>query len=112
MRDVERQERLLQKQLSNWQERTEKLRRGAETKAEEAKRSMEGLKQTHGELASERRKRGDEVERRRIRIEQTDKKMADLKDKIESEVQSARDEYLKMESHIKLYVTEMEQSLT
>lgn len=37
--------------------------------------------------------------------------MADLKENIESEVQSAHDEYLKLESHIKLYVTEMEKSL-
>ncbi|KAL1302640.1 hypothetical protein AAFC00_003009 [Neodothiora populina] len=111
VRDVERQERLLQKQLSNMQDRTEKLRKGAEAKAEEAKRNMESLKQTHGELAAERRKRGEEVERRRIRIEQTEKKMADLKENIENEVQSAREEYMKMESHVKLYVTEMEQSL-
>lgn len=75
VRDVERQERLLQKQLANWQERTEKLRKGAETKAEEAKKNMESLKQTHGDLALERRKRGDEVERRRVRIEQTEKKV-------------------------------------
>jgi kinetochore protein Nuf2 len=37
--------------------------------------------------------------------------MADLKENIEQEVQSARDEYLKMESHIKLYIKEMEQSI-
>ena len=37
--------------------------------------------------------------------------MADLKDNIEHEVQSAREEYMKMESHIRLYITEMEQSL-
>lgn len=37
--------------------------------------------------------------------------MIDLKENIENEVQSAREEYMKMESHIKLYVTEMEQSL-
>ena len=37
--------------------------------------------------------------------------MTDLKENIENEVQSAREEYMKMESHIKLYITEMEQSL-
>jgi kinetochore protein Nuf2 len=37
--------------------------------------------------------------------------MADLKENIESEVHSAHDEYIKMESHIKLYITEMEQSI-
>jgi len=37
--------------------------------------------------------------------------MTDLKENIENELQRAREEYMKMESHIKLYVTEMEQSL-
>jgi kinetochore protein Nuf2 len=37
--------------------------------------------------------------------------MVDLKEQIEHEVQSAREEYMKMESHIKLYITEMEQSI-
>lgn len=38
-------------------------------------------------------------------------KMADLKENIENEVQGAHDQYLKLESHIKLYITEMEKSL-
>ena len=37
--------------------------------------------------------------------------MVDLKESIENEVQSAHDQYLKLESHIKLYITEMEKSL-
>jgi hypothetical protein len=37
--------------------------------------------------------------------------MLDLKEKIENEVHSAYDEYLKLESHIKLYITEMEQAI-
>jgi kinetochore protein Nuf2 len=37
--------------------------------------------------------------------------MVDLKENIENEVHSAKEEYLKMDSHIKLYITEMEQSL-
>lgn len=37
--------------------------------------------------------------------------MADLKDNIENEVHSAHEEYLKLESHIGLYITEMEQSI-
>lgn len=37
--------------------------------------------------------------------------MADLKDNIENEVHSAHEEYLKLDSHIKLYITEMEQSI-
>ena len=37
--------------------------------------------------------------------------MADLKEKIENEIHSAHDEYLKLESHIKLYINEMGQVL-
>ncbi|GAB7362253.1 hypothetical protein MBLNU230_g2276t2 [Neophaeotheca triangularis] len=111
VREVERQERMLRKQLEQWQERTEKLRTQAESKAQGAREKMEGLRRVHAELSDERRERGDEVERRRMRIEQTEKKMADLKENIEQEVQSAREEYMKMESHIKLYITEMEQNI-
>lgn len=38
--------------------------------------------------------------------------MADLKEQIELEVQAAREEYVKMESHIRLYINEMEQGLS
>lgn len=37
--------------------------------------------------------------------------MQDLRENIANEVRSAHDEYLKMESHIKLYITEMEQAI-
>ena len=111
VRDVERQERLLQKQLGNIQARTEKIRKSSEERAEEARRRMEELKGVHRKLAEERGDRGREMERRRVRIEQTEKKMADLKENIETEVASAREQYLKMESHIKLYITEIEQNI-
>lgn len=41
----------------------------------------------------------------------TCRQMLDLKENIENEVHAAHDEYLKMESHIKLYITEMEQAI-
>jgi hypothetical protein len=40
-----------------------------------------------------------------------EKQMLDLKENIENEVHAAYDEYLKMEAHIKLYITEMEQAI-
>ena len=75
VREVEREERKLRKLLEGWQARTEKLRKDAETKAGNAKQKMEGLRATHRELTVERRDRGEEVERRRVRIEQTEKKV-------------------------------------
>jgi kinetochore protein Nuf2 len=111
VRDVERQERLLQKQLGNINARTNKLKTKGDEEAERARKRMEELRETHAKLTEERGEKGREMERRRVRIEQTEKKMAELKDNIENEVHAAHDEYLKMESHIKLYVTEMEQSI-
>lgn len=37
--------------------------------------------------------------------------MLDLKEKVENEVHAAHDQCLKMEAHIKLYMTEMEQTI-
>ncbi|CAI6342082.1 unnamed protein product [Periconia digitata] len=111
VRDVERQERLLQKQLGNVNARTDKLKTKADEEAERARTRMEELRETHAKLAEERGEKGRDMERRRVRIEQTEKKMAELKDSIENEIHAAHDEYIKMESHIKLYITEMEQSI-
>lgn len=38
--------------------------------------------------------------------------MLDLKENIENEIHSAYDEFLKMDSHIKLYITEMDQAMS
>ncbi|KAK3294261.1 Nuf2 family-domain-containing protein [Chaetomium fimeti] len=111
VREVERTEGLLQRQLSKWMERTETLRAQSQEKAQRAKEKMEELRAVHKKLTEERSEKGKDIERRRVRIEQIEKKMLDLKENIENEVHAAHDEYLKMEAHIKLYMTEMEQAL-
>ncbi|MCJ1300560.1 kinetochore-associated Ndc80 complex subunit nuf2 [Hypocenomyce scalaris] len=111
VREVERTEALLQRQLTRWLERTETVRKGGKEKAQAAQERTEELRRVHRQLTEERGEKGREMERRRVRIEQTEKKMADLKENIESEIHAAHDEYLKMDSHIKLYITEMEQSI-
>ncbi|CAI0647137.1 putative kinetochore protein NUF2 [Colletotrichum fructicola] len=111
VREVERTESLLSRQLVKWNERTEKLREQSSAKAHEAKEKMEELRAVHRKLTEERTEKGKDMERRRVRIEQTEKKMLDLKENIENEIHSAYDEFLKMDSHIKLYITEMEQAI-
>ncbi|GLI72704.1 kinetochore-associated Ndc80 complex subunit nuf2 [Penicillium ochrochloron] len=111
VREVEQTEKLLQRQLVRWQERLEALRKTAQEKAEIAQVRMEELRAVQKQLREERAEKQRDMERRRIRIEQTEKKMVDLKENIESEIQAAHDQYLKLESHIKLYITEMEKSL-
>ena len=164
VREVVRTEALLQRQLSRWVERTETLRKGSAEKAEAAKKRMEELRGVHRRLTEESGEKRREMERRKVGIEQMEKKvsgfvfflgygvgfgvdvmgshvmascliliyhtfdrkvlrigswceltfwlqMTDLKDNIENEIQSAHTEFLKMDSHIKLYITEMEQAI-
>lgn len=112
VRDVERQEGLLTRQLAKWHERTEKLREGSNERNEWAKKKTGELRETHRILTEERLEKSREMEARRVRIEQTEKKMVGLKENIENEIHSAHDEFQKMDSHIKLYITEMEQSIS
>ncbi|KIY03798.1 uncharacterized protein Z520_00489 [Fonsecaea multimorphosa CBS 102226] len=111
VREVEQNEKLLQRQLKKWEERIEELRRKHKDRDETNKIKMDELREVQKQLRDERAEKGREMERRKVRIEQTEKKMADLKENIEQEVHSAHEEYLKLESHIKLYITEMEQSM-
>lgn len=74
-KQIEREQHLLERQLSKWNERTEKLRDQSREKAQEAKEKMEELRALHKKLTEERAAKGTEIERRRVRIEQTEKKV-------------------------------------
>lgn len=76
VREVEQTEGLLQRQLSRWNERIEALRNNAREKAEVAQQRMEELREVQKELREERAEKQRDMERRRIRIEQTEKKVA------------------------------------
>ncbi|KAI9789848.1 MAG: kinetochore-associated Ndc80 complex subunit nuf2 [Peltula sp. TS41687] len=111
VREVERTEQLLQRQLGKWIERTERLRRTSRERAAVARERMEELRGVHRRLTEERAEKASEMERRRVRIEQTEKKMVDLRDNVEREIQAALEEYVKMDAHVGLYLREMEQCI-
>ncbi|KAL9101984.1 MAG: hypothetical protein Q9163_002813 [Psora crenata] len=111
VREVEHTESLLQRQLKRWTDRTDAVRQSSREKAQAAKEKMEELRAVHRQLTEERTEKGREMERKRVKIEQTEKKMADLKENIENEIHSAHDEFMRIDSHIKLYITEMDQSM-
>jgi kinetochore protein Nuf2 len=78
VQDVERTERLMKKQLEAVQARTEKLRRQAEERGQIAAKKMEELKDVHGILVRDRGDKLREIERRKVNIEQTEKKVGFL----------------------------------
>lgn len=75
VREVERTEAVLQRHLKRWLERTETVRNGSREKAQSAKEKMEELRSIHRRLTEERADKGREMEKRRVRIEQTEKKV-------------------------------------
>lgn len=75
VREVERTEGLLQRQLKRWLEKTDTVRSQSNEKANAAKKKMEELRHVHRGLTEERAEKGREMERRRVRIEQTEKKV-------------------------------------
>lgn len=75
VREVERTEAILQRQLKRWLQRTEAVREGSREKAQSAKEKMEELRAVHRRLTEERGEKGKEMEKRRVRIEQTEKKV-------------------------------------
>jgi kinetochore protein Nuf2 len=82
VREVERTESLLQRQLSKWMERTEKLREGSKEKAMSAKERMDELRAVHRKLTEERANKSKDMERRKVRIEQTEKKVCSLSSRL------------------------------
>ena len=75
VREVEQSEKMLQKQLDKWSERTEELRRKHKEREETNKAKMEELRSLQKQLREERADKGREIERKRVRIEQTEKKV-------------------------------------
>ena len=75
VREVEQNEKGLQRKLKKWLERTDDVRQKSQEKAKDAKARMEELRGVHRRLTEERTEKGRDMERRRVRIEQTEKKV-------------------------------------
>ena len=75
VREVERTEAVLQRHLKRWLERTETVRNTSREKSQSAKEKMEELRGVHRRLTEERADKGKDMEKRRVRIEQTEKKV-------------------------------------
>ena len=75
IRDVERTEAALRRHLNRWLEKTEAVRQNSKEKTQTAKEKMEELRSVHRRLTEERTDKGREMEKRRVRIEQTEKKV-------------------------------------
>lgn len=73
VKEVEREEVMLKRQLMRWQERIEVVIRGSDEKAREAKEKMKELRREHFNITEKRVETGREVERKKMRIGATEK---------------------------------------
>ena len=76
VREIEQNEKVLDRQLKRWEERTDDLRRKHQERENEAKGKLEELRNVQRQRRDERADKGREMERRRVRIEQTEKKVS------------------------------------
>ncbi|RPB26627.1 hypothetical protein L211DRAFT_644199 [Terfezia boudieri ATCC MYA-4762] len=74
-KDKERQEALLTRQLEHLREKIDRVRAQAEGKREQAQKRMEELKGVYDELSRERGEKSKDMERKKMRIEQIEKKV-------------------------------------
>lgn len=75
VREVDRVEVMLLRQLNRWQERIDAVRKSSVGKAQAAKEKMEELRREHRDIGEERVQKGLDMERKRTRIEQTEKRV-------------------------------------
>ena len=75
VREVERKEKTLQRQLDRWQDKTEQLGENSRHRQEKADKRMGELKEELYELKQERAEKERDISRRKVRIEQTEKKV-------------------------------------
>lgn len=76
VREVEQNEKALQRQLAKWEERIEELRRKHKEREDENKTKMEELWKLQAQLRDERDAKGREMNRRKGRIDTTEKKVS------------------------------------
>lgn len=100
VREVERTEALLKRQLAKWADRTTQLRTQSQEKAQKAKEKMEDLRAVHRKLTEERSEKGKDIERRRVRIEQTEKKVCFACIMREEHERNANQRYLQLDARL------------
>lgn len=76
VREIEQNEKMLQRQLEKWDERTDALRRKHRERDEANKAKMEELRAVQKQLREERADKSRDIERKRARIDQLEKKVS------------------------------------
>jgi kinetochore protein Nuf2 len=78
VREIDQSEKNLLRQLKRWEERTDELRRKHKEREESYRARMNELREIQQQLREEKADKGRAMERRKVKIEQTEKKVSPL----------------------------------
>ncbi|KAJ8098365.1 Nuf2 family-domain-containing protein [Lipomyces tetrasporus] len=110
--EVERKSTQLKRQLANAEERIQRLQEQRLQKREGVQKKTQELKEAYAALVAERSVVTQEMEKKKALIANVEKKQLDLREQLEGEIRSTTSELQKLEAHVSLYLSEMEQCIT
>ncbi|KAK9388635.1 Nuf2 family-domain-containing protein [Lipomyces mesembrius] len=110
--EVERKSTQLKRQLANAEERIQRLQEQRIQKREGVQKKTQELKEAYAALVAERSVVTQEMEKKKALIANVEKKQFDLREQLEGKIRSTTSELQKLEAHVSLYLSEMEQCIT
>ncbi|KAK9467221.1 Nuf2 family-domain-containing protein [Lipomyces arxii] len=110
--EVERKSAQLKRQLATAEERIQRLEEQRIQKREGVHRKTRELKEAYAVLVAERSVVTQDMDKKKALIANVEKKQADLRDELEVEIKNLTNELQKLEAHVGLYLSEMEQCIS
>lgn len=110
-RELEVREQQIKRQMTNAQEKLERVQQQAEKKRQDAQRKMQEIKESYGAMKSERLGRVQDIERKKAQIAMTEQKIADLRQTMEQELSGVAMEWSKLRNHVEVYMDEVAQGM-
>ncbi|KAK9479472.1 Nuf2 family-domain-containing protein [Lipomyces japonicus] len=109
--ELERKCMQLKRQLTNAEDRIQRLQEQRLQKREAVQKRTQELKEAYATLVAERSMVTQDMEKNKAMIAKVEKKQADLREQLELEVRGNTIELQKLEAHVSLYLGEMEQCI-
>jgi kinetochore protein Nuf2 len=109
--ELDRKIQQLERQIANSEERIQRAKKQAEQKREGAQTKMAELRNTYATLVAERSVHTQDMDKKRHYIESTEEKMTEMRARYESEVSAILEQSEKLQSHISLYLDNVERKI-
>lgn len=95
---------MLTKQIATAHDRISTSRASAASKARAAQEKMDELHRQYKILTEQRNEKSKEMDKKKVEIDQIEKKMNDLREHLEAEVSAATHDFAKLRAQVELYI--------